>query len=117
MTAGKRREADVVAGEEDEVGRECVHLGDDTTDKTGLSVLVVVDVGDLDDAKVMERIGEFVDEEVAGEDANLVAGDFRGVEREAARRGERGAEQELTAGETLFLLAHRRFGNISRHSP
>ena len=49
--------ADVVAGDEDEVGVEGVDLGDDALEEEGFGELLEVDVGDLDDAEVEEAVG------------------------------------------------------------
>ena len=48
---GQGSEADVVAGEQDEVGGEGIDAGDDTADEGGLGEFVVVDVGELRDAE------------------------------------------------------------------
>ena len=53
----------------------------------------------------------------AGEDADLVAGEFAGIKREASRSGGRGTEQEVATSEADLLLCYTVIGEISSHSP
>jgi hypothetical protein len=84
---GERAVADEVAGEEEQVGGERVDVRDDAREEGGVGVLVEVDVGELDDAVVVEGFGEVGDGDGAGEDADLVAGDLAGVEGHAGSDG------------------------------
>ena len=100
---GERAVADEVAGEEEQVGGERVDVGDDAREEGGVGVLVEVDVGELDDAVVVEGLGEVGDGDGAGEDADLVAGDLAGVEGHAGRDGG-ASEEEVAAGEAPGVL-------------
>ena len=109
--------ADEVAGEQDQVGREGVDLGEDAAQERGLRVLVEVDVADLGDAEVVEGVrADCAMAMVRREDADLVAGNLAGIERQACGSG-RGTEQEGAAGESGFSLCQRLIGHISGHSP
>ena len=90
---------DEVAGEENEVGGEGVDFVDDALEEGGLGELVEVDVGELDDAVAVEGGGEVGDGDGLGEDGELVAGDFAGVESKCCGGGS-GAEEKFTAGKT-----------------
>ena len=75
--------ADEVSGDEDEVGVEGVDLGDHSFEEGGLGVLLEVDVAHLDDAEVLEAVGEIADGEGAVGDLELVAAVGSGVGGEA----------------------------------
>jgi hypothetical protein len=83
--------ADVVAGDEDEVGVEGVDLGDDALEEEGFGELFEVDVGDLDDFEVEETVGEIADGDGEVVDFELVAGVGAGVggETDAGSGGSR----------------------------
>ena len=51
---GKGAVSDEVAGKKNQIGREGVDLGDDAFEEEGLSVLVEMDVAELDDAVSVE---------------------------------------------------------------
>ena len=90
--------ADVVAGDENEVGVEGVDLGDDALEEEGLGVLLEVDVGNLDDAEVEEGVGEIADGEGAAGDLDFVTRVGGGVGGDAQARG-RGSRHERAAGD------------------
>ena len=73
---GQRSKADVVPRKEDKVWSHRVDVADNSAHEGGFGVLVEMNVAYLDDAKVVERIGQVVDGDGAGEDADLVAGEF-----------------------------------------
>jgi len=99
----QRAVADEVSGKQEQVGREAVYFGDDAGDEGGVGELVEVDVGDLDDAVVLEGFGEIGDGDGSSEDAELVAGDLAGIKGHAG--GDGGAsEEEVAAGEELRAL-------------
>lgn len=77
---GEGAVGDEVAGEEDEVGGKVVDPADDAFEEEGLSVLVKVDVADLDDAVAVEGSGEICDGDGAVNDVDFVACDLAGVE-------------------------------------
>ena len=79
-----RAGADVVAGEEDEVGLELVEAVDGVLEEGGLGELFEVDVAELGDTEAVEGVGEAgdVDGVVLGDE--LVAGDLGGVDGEAS---------------------------------
>jgi len=79
--------ADVVAGDEDEVGVESVDLGDDALEEESFGELFEVDVADLDDAVVEEAVGEVADGEGAVGDFNFVASVGGGVGGDAKASG------------------------------
>ncbi len=93
-------------------------MSNDAAHKRRLTIPVVMDVADLDDAEVAEGVGEVVDRNRTRDNADLVTGDFGGIESQAARRSERRADQKLAARkESLVVPSHRVIGNISGHSP
>ena len=100
----------------DQIGRERVDLADDAAQEVGFREFVKVDIGELRDAEVVERIWKVGDGDRAGDDADLVAGELAGVERQAGS-GERGPAKEVTAGEEGFPLCDRLIGHASGHSP
>src|ERR1017187_8052518 len=116
-SARQRTVADVVAGEQDQIGRERVDPFDDAAHEERLSKLVEVDVADLGDAEILEDAWEVGDGKVAVDDAEFVAGELAGIERQAAGGDQRGADQEAAPGKKLLLLWHRVIGDISGHSP
>ncbi len=77
---GKGAVGDEVSGEEDEVGGERVDLVDDAFEEEGFGVLVEVNVADLNDAVAVEGGGQVGDGDGVGNDVDLVARDFGGVE-------------------------------------
>ena len=77
---GEGAVGDEVAGEEDEVGGQSIDVMDDALEEEGLSVLVEVDVADLDDAVTVERIREVGNGDGALDDVDLVTRDLAGVE-------------------------------------
>ena len=91
---------------------------DDAAEVVGLGVFVEVDVGDLDDAEAVKGLGEAADGDGVGEDAEFVAGDLAGVDRDAsgdddcARSEEEGTSAD--PGERLLapVIGHR-FGHDS----
>jgi len=115
--AGQRGEADKVSGQEHQVRGKRVDPGENAADEGGLRVLVVVDVADLDDTEVVEGVGQIADGEGLCDHAELVAGDFSGIEGQTARCRQRGADQKLAAGDGLVLLCQGQIGQISGHSP
>ncbi len=90
--------ADVVSGDEDEVGVEPVDLGDDALEEEGFGELFEVDIGDLDDAEVDEGVGEIADGEGEAGDLELVAGVGAGVGCQAEPSG-RGSRQKSPASD------------------
>ncbi len=83
MAAGDEGEGavgDEVAGEQDEVGGDGVNSFDDVFEEEGLSVLVEVDVAELDDAIAVEGRGQIGDGDGALDDVDFVTGELAGVE-------------------------------------
>jgi hypothetical protein len=113
--------ADVVAGEEDEVGLELVDAVDGVLEEGGLGVLLEVDVAELGDAEAVEGVGEAGDVDVAVLEGELVAGDFGGVDGEASE-GEAGAGEETPAVEAGGVswagggLRRHSLGGVTGHS-
>jgi hypothetical protein len=97
--------ADVVAGDEDEVGVEGVDLSDDAFEEEGFGELFEVDVGDLDYFEVEEAVGEVADRDREVSDLELVARMGAGVggQTDAGRRGSR---QECAACDGSLWLAN-----------
>jgi hypothetical protein len=93
-----RAVGDEVAGDEDEIGSEGVDVADDVAEEDGFGEVVEVDVGDLDDAEVVEGLGEIRQEHGAAGELELVAGELAGVEAECAG-GEDGGLEEAAAGD------------------
>lgn len=101
MLAGNEGESaagDEVAGEENEIGGEGVDLVDDTLEKERLSVLVKMDVADLNDAITMKRVWQILDGDGALDDVDLVSCYFAGVESKSGGGGS-GSYQKVSAGE------------------
>src|ERR1017187_7658751 len=89
-SARQRTVADVVAGEQDQIGRERVDPFDDAAHEERLSKLVEVDVADLGDAEILEDAWEVGDGKVAVDDAEFVAGEVAPQKGPGARGGPRG---------------------------
>ena len=70
---GEGTAADEVSGDENEIGFEGVDLSDHFFEERGLGVLLKVDVAHLDDAEVLEAVGEITDGEGKAGDLELVA--------------------------------------------
>lgn len=100
---GEGAATDVVAGDEDEVRVEPIHLGDHALEEGGLGVLLEVDVAHLDDAKVDEGVGEVADGNGLAGDAVLVAGVGSGVGGEAKAGDGEGGTEEAAAGYVMDL--------------
>lgn len=95
---GERAAGDEVAGDENEVGGERVDAMDDVLEEDGLSELVEMNVGELDDAEAVEWLGEIGDAYGGVDYIEFVARDLAGVESEACR-GDAGAQDEFAASE------------------
>ena len=78
--------ADIVAGDEDEVGIEVVDLVNQALQEEGFGVLLEVDVAHLDDAEVQEGVGQIADGEGDLGDFEFVASVGAGVGGEADAR-------------------------------
>src|ERR1039458_10487729 len=89
-SARQRTVADVVAGEQDQIGRERVDPFDDAAHEERLSKLVEVDVADLGDAEILEDAWEVGDGKVAVDDAEFVAGGGGGRASQGRGGGPRG---------------------------
>jgi hypothetical protein len=116
-----RTGADVVAGEEDEVGLELVDAVDGVLEEGGLGELLEVDVAELGDAEAVEGVGEAGDVDVAVLGDELVAGDLGGVNGEASE-GEAGAGEEAPTVEAGGFsragggLRRQSLGGVTGHS-
>jgi hypothetical protein len=102
---------DEVSGEQDHVGGEGVDVADDALEKEGLGKLVEVDVADLGDAEAVKGAGKIGDGEGAGDEVDLVAGDFTGVEGESCCSGSC-SDEKVAAGNAGGLR-----GRSAGHSP
>jgi hypothetical protein len=103
---GQGAVADEVAGDDDELGVEGVDLVDDLFEEPGLGELFEVDVGDLDEAEVLEGVGQIGDGEGAVDDLELVSTVCTGVGSEADGRCG-GAGQEGAPGEGVGAVFGR----------
>jgi hypothetical protein len=107
--------ADVIAREEDEVRIEHVGLLDHALEEEGLGVLLQVDVAHLDDAEVLESVGQVANRESDLGDFEFVAGVGAGVSGEAdACRG--GSGEETPAGDGGSFRGPETTA-ATRHSP
>jgi hypothetical protein len=90
--------ADEVAGEEDHVRSEEIDVAHHFAEEKGLGVFGEMEVGDLNDAQAMEGFREPGETDGERFEAQLVAGDFAGVEGHASDggsgKGEEGAAIE-----------------------
>ncbi len=108
---GERAAGDIVAGEDEQVWPELVGAAHDFSDEPGLGVLVVMDVGKLDDAEALELWRQVADGDGAADDLDGVAGVGAGVDGEAdpGRRGTR-AEERPAGEEMISRRAGLEFG-------
>jgi hypothetical protein len=116
-----RAGADVVAGEEHQVGLELVDAVDSVLEEGGLGVFLEVDVAELGDAEAVEGVGQAGDVDVTVLGDELVAGDLGGVDGEACE-GEAGAGEESPAVEAGSVswagggLRRQSLGGVTGHS-
>ena len=101
---GERAVRDEVSGEQDHIGGKSVDVADDPFEEERLCKLVEVDVADLRDAEAVEGAGEVRYSEGAGDEIELVAGDFAGVEGKT-RSGRSCADEEMAAGDAWGGIA------------
>ena len=108
---GEGAACDEVAGEKNEVGREVVDSVNDTLKKEWLGELVEVNVAELDDAVVVEVVGEIPDADGLLDDVEVMACDLARVEGEACC-GDAGANEKFATSKTGRLV-----GSNSGHRP
>ncbi len=77
---GERAVGDEVSREQDHVCGEGVDVADDALEEERLGELVEMDIADLRDAEAVEGAGKIGDGKGAGDEIELVAGDFAGIE-------------------------------------
>lgn len=77
---GERAVGDEVSCEQDHVCGESVNVADDALEEERFGELVEMDIADLRDAEAVEGAGKIGDSEGAGDEIELVAGDFAGIE-------------------------------------
>jgi len=107
--------ADVVAGDKDEIRVEVVDLFDHALEEEGFGVLLQVDVAHLDDAEVLEGVGEVADGEGDLGDFEFVAGVGAGVGGDAKPGGSGGGEETPAGNGGRFRVAET--AAATGHSP
>ena len=122
LAEGERAAADEVACDEDEVRGEAIDLGDHVLEEVGLGELLEMDVAELDDAEVLEAVGEIADGEGKAGDLPLVARMGSGVGSDAEACSCEGGTEEAAAGEVKrsWLAMRIRLavgGRTAMHTP
>lgn len=94
---GERAMGDEVAGQQNHVRGKVVDVVDDAFEEKGLSELVEMDIADLRDAEAIESTGEVGDSNSAGDEIDLMSGDFAGIKGQTCCRSARTNDEVATA--------------------
>ena len=108
--------ADEIAGDQDEVWRQGVDLGDHFLEEPGFGELLQVDIAHLDDAEVLEAVGEIADGDGEAGDFELVARVGSGVGGDAEACSCEGGTKEAAACEVDEILVGRWAWNLDAYS-
>ena len=90
--------SDKVPREQDHVCGKGIDMADDMFEEEWFGELVEVDIADLCDAEAMEGAGKIGDGEGAGDEIELVSGNFARVEGKSSG-GRSCADKEMAAGD------------------
>lgn len=108
---GQRAACDEIACEKNDIGGEGVDFVDDVLEKERLGEFVEVDVAKLDDAIAVELVGKIPDADGLMDCVEVMARDLAGVKREACS-GDARADEKFAASETGRLVG----GNTGHRS-